>query len=131
MCDRLLKPFCAFVVIALVTGCLGMSPSNQPSLDHSLYLENQWNESTTVEIIVVRNATSEIVHNRSYVLDPGEEREVYNTNRTASNGIETFEFQWIAQNQTGQVDITTNSCYGDVYVTVQDDGTAGSSYTIC
>ena len=131
MRKRLLLACCAFVGLVLAVGCLGTSPLDQPSSDHSLYLENHGNESATFDILVVRNATNETVYNQSYVLGPEEEREVYNTNESVSDSIETFEFRWAAANETGNVEVTTNSCYGNAYVTIREDGTAGSTYSIC
>ncbi|SFT10307.1 hypothetical protein SAMN04488556_0149 [Halostagnicola kamekurae] len=131
MRDRLLKGFCAFAVILLVTGCMGTPVSEQPDSDHPVDLENHGSEGATFDITVVRNATGEIVHNQSHVLDPGKEREVYNTDRASPNGIETFEIRWAARNETGQVTIKTNQCYGGAYVMIQEDGTASSTYSIC
>lgn len=131
MRDRSLKSFCAFAVILLLAGCVGTQASEQPSSDHSVYLANQGSESATFAITVVRNATGEIVHNKSHIIDPGEEREVYNTDRAAPNGIETFEIYWTERNESGQVDIKTNQCYGDAYVMIREDGTASSTYSIC
>ncbi|ELY63946.1 hypothetical protein C489_17902 [Natrinema versiforme JCM 10478] len=96
-----------------------------------MYLENHGNESATFDITVVRTATNETVHDQSYVLDPEEDREVYNTNESISDGIETVAFRWAAANETGTVEITTNDCYGNAYVTIREDGTAESTYSIC
>ena len=131
MRDRLLKAFCTFAVILLVTGCLGTPVSEQPDSDHPVSLENHGNESATFDITVVRNATGETVHNQSYVLDSGENREVYNTDRASPNGIETFEIHWATRNETGQVNIKTNQCYGSAHVMIGEDGTASSTYSIC
>lgn len=131
MRHRLLKAFCVFAVIQLVTGCMGLPASERPASDHPVYLENHGSESASFDITVVRNATGEVVHNQSYVLDPGEDREVYNTDRASPNGIETFEIHWTARNETGQVNIKTNQCYGGAYVMIQEDGTVSSTYSIC
>ncbi|GAA3879523.1 MULTISPECIES: hypothetical protein [Haloarcula] len=122
---------CVLVLSLLVAGCVGVPASNPPSPDHSLYLENNWNESATFEITVVRQASNETVHDRSYVLDAGEEREVYNTNSSSPDGIETFEVRWMARNETGQVNITTSTCYGSAHVIIEEDGSPGTIYSIC
>lgn len=131
MRDRSLKAFCAFAVILLVAGCTGTQQTEQPDPDHSVDLENHGSESATFGIRVVRNATGEIVHNQSYVLDPGETRAVYNTDRASPDGVETFEIHWTVRNQTGQVSIKTNQCYGGADVVLHEDGTASSHYSIC
>lgn len=131
MRERLLLACCAFVVLVLAVGCLGIPASNQPSSDHSVYLENHGNESATFDIVVVRNATNETVYNQSSVLEPEEKREVYNTNESISDSIETVDVRWAAANETGNVEITTNNCYGNAYVTIREDGTADSTYSIC
>lgn len=131
MRDRSLKAFCAFAVILLVTGCMGPQSSERASSDHSVDLENHGSESATFDISVVRNATGEIVHNRSYVLGPDESREVYNADEASPNGVETFEIHWTIRNESGQVNIRTNQCYGGADVVIREDGTASSHYSIC
>lgn len=133
MRERSLKVFSALLLLLLVTGCLGTgtNASSQPSADHSVYLENRGNESATFEITIVRNSTDAIVHNWSYALDPDERREIYNTDRASPAGIETFEIHWVIRNETGQVTVRTNQCYGHAYVMIREDGTAGSTYSIC
>lgn len=131
MRDRLLKALCAFAVILLVTGCMGTHASQRPASDHPVYLENHGNESAAFDITVVRNATSETVHNQSYVLAPEEVREVYNTDKASPNGIETFEIHWSVRNETGQVNIETSQCYGSASVAIMEDGTPFASYSIC
>ncbi len=131
MRDRLLKSFCAFAVILLVTGCMEIYRSEQLASDHSVDLKNYGNESATFDIRVVRNATGETVHNQSYVLAPGENRDVYNTDKVSLDSVETFEIHWIIRNETGQVNINTNQCYGDAHVVTEEDSTASSHHSIC
>ncbi len=119
------------VAMGPAAGCLGTPASDQPSPDHSLYLENSGDESVTFDVVVVRTGTNETVHDRSHVLGPGDEREVYNTNESVTDSIETFEVRWAAANETGTVEIITNNCYGDAYVVVEADGTASSFYSVC
>lgn len=131
MNKRVTNISCILVLLLPMTGCVGAPFTNQPSSDHSLYLENNGNKSATLEITVVRQATSETVHDRTYVLNAGERREVYNTNSSSPEGIETFEVRWTARNETGQVNMTTNDCYGSAYVVIEEDGSADSFYSIC
>ncbi|SFR97730.1 hypothetical protein SAMN05216559_1904 [Halomicrobium zhouii] len=133
MRERLLMAFSALFLLLLVTGCMGTvtHASSEPSADHSVYLDNRGNESATVGITIVRNATDAIVHDWSYRVDPGERRAVYNTDSASPDGIETFEIHWAVRNETGQVAVRTNQCFGHAYVLIREDGTAGSTYSVC
>lgn len=131
MRDRLLEGLCAFAVVLLVTGCVGTPNGEHTHADHPVYIENLDNESATIDITVVRNVTGEIVHNQRYEVDPGEEREVYNTDRASPTDGETVEIRYTARNQTKQVTIQTNECFGSAHVVIQADGTPSSFYTIC
>ncbi|WP_459192157.1 hypothetical protein [Halosimplex sp. J119] len=131
MRDRTLRLCCVVGTLVLAAGCLGTHASNRPSADHALSIENYGNESATFDVTVVRNATGEVVHNRSYTVEPGERREVYNTNESDPDGVETFDFRWEARNESGTIDIETNSCYGTVLLSIDRDGSASGTYTIC
>jgi len=131
MREHLLGAFCAFAVVLLVTGCVGTPDGEHTHSDHPVYIENLGTESATIDITVVRNATGETVHNQRYEVDPGEEREIYNTDRASPTGVETFEIRYTARNETKQVTVQTNQCFGSAHVVIQADGTPSSYYTTC
>ena len=105
--------------------------SNQPDPDKRVRLENAWNQSVEIRIQVVREATNETVHEGTYTLDPGEEREVYNVADADPDGIESFRVTATVRNTTESVTIETNQCYGGAYVEVLEDGTLYPYYAIC
>lgn len=125
------KVVCAVSVLLLATGCLGLLGGEQPSPDHSVTLHNAWNETATFDITVVREATNESVHDETYKLDPGDEREVYNTEMASPNGVENFELRWAVRNQTGSYTIRTNSCHRGLIIAILEDGTARSIVMSC
>jgi len=105
--------------------------SNEPDPDKPVRLENAWNRSADVRIQVVREATNETVHEGTYTLEPGEEREVYDTADADPEGIERFRVTATARNTTESVTIETNACYGGAHVEVLEDGTLYPYYAIC
>ena len=105
--------------------------SNQPDPDKRVHLENAWNRSVEIRISVVREATNETVHEGTYTLEPGEEREVYNVADADPDGVESFRVSATARNTTESVTIETNVCYGGAHVEVTEDGTLYPYYSIC
>lgn len=105
--------------------------SNQPDPDKAVRVENAWNRSVEIRINVVREATNETVHEGTYTLEPGEQREVYNTADADPDGVESFRVTATARNTTESVTIETSVCYGGAYVEVLEDGTLYPYYAIC
>lgn len=105
--------------------------ANQPDPDKHVRLENEWNETVTMRVRVVREATNETVHDGTYDLAPGAERTVYNTSAADPDGIERFTVVVTARGTTERVTIETSQCYGAAYGTVQSDGTVYAYYAIC
>ena len=105
--------------------------SDQPDPDKRVRLENAWNQSVEIRISVVREATNETVHKGTYTLDPGEQREVYNTADADPDGVESFRVTATARNTTESVTIETSACHGSAYVEVLEDGTLYPYYPIC
>jgi hypothetical protein len=112
-------------------GTPSISAVEQPDPDKSVHLENRWNESVEVHVTVYRNATGETVYDETHVLEPGADRDVYNTQAVEPDGIETFSLTFRALNTTQQFSIRTDKCYGNVYGEVQDDGTFYAYPAIC
>ncbi len=105
--------------------------SDQPAPDKAVRLENAWNGSVEIRIRVVREATNETVHEGTYTLEPGEQREVYTLAEADPDGIESFRVTATARNTTESVAIETHACHGDAYVEVLEDGTLYPYYAIC
>ena len=102
------------VVVALLTvlaGCLGGLPGGSPASPTS--------------------PTGETVHEGTYTLDPGTEREVYDVADADPDGVESFRVTATARNTTESVTIETSVCYGGAYVEVLEDGTLYPYYAIC
>ena len=139
-------------VLLLSAGCLGVpngdapststSPtastpagtahaSDQPDPNKEVRLENAWNRSVEIHVRVVRETTNETVHEATYTLEPGAERDVYNLSAADPAGIEPFRVVATARNTTESVTIETSACYGNAYVEITDEGELYSYYAIC
>lgn len=108
-----------------------VAASNEPDPSKHVRLENRWDETVTIDVRVVRNATGMTVHNASYDLDPGADRTVYNTVEADPDGIEGFTIVASARNTTDRVRIETSECYGYAHATVADGGALELYYPIC
>jgi hypothetical protein len=105
--------------------------TNQPDPNKHVTLTNRWDETVTMQVRVIREATNETVHDGSYNLAPGAERTVYNTSAADPDGIERFTVVVTARGTTERVDIETSQCYGEAYGEVQSDGSLYLYYSIC
>ena len=105
--------------------------TNQPDPDKHVTLTNRWDETVTMQVRVIREATNETVHDGSYNLAPGAERTVYNTSAADPDGIERFTVVVTVRGTTERVDIETSQCYGEAYGEVQSDGSLYLYYSIC
>jgi hypothetical protein len=81
-----------------------------------------WNQSVEIRIRFVREATNETVHEGTYTLDPGAEREVYSVADADPDGVESFRVTATARNTTESVTIETNVCSTDAYVEITEAG---------
>jgi hypothetical protein len=106
-------------------------PGGSPDPDKRVTLGNEWTESVAMTLRVVRVATNETVHEASYELAPGEEREVYSTAAADPDGVESFRVVVAARGQTRAVTIETEACYGGAYGIVRPDGALDVFYAVC
>jgi hypothetical protein len=118
------------LLAALGSRCLGEQGGNQPNPHHAVSLHNDWTRSVTLELRVVRTATNETVHAETYELEPGAEREVYDTAAADPDGIERFAVVLTTRNETQRVEIETNACYGYASGGVSEGGDLESWYSI-
>ncbi|RLM94580.1 hypothetical protein D3D02_00940 [Halobellus sp. Atlit-38R] len=105
--------------------------SEQPDPNKEVRLENAWNRSVEIHVRVVRETTNETVHEATYTLEPGAERDVYNLSAAEPTGIEPFRIVATARNTTESVTIETSACYGNAYVEITDEGELYPYYAIC
>ena len=108
-----------------------LTGSNEPDPDKRVTLSNEWTESVAMTLRVVRVATNETVHEETYDLAPGEEREGYSTAAADPEGIEAFRVTVSARGETGSVRVETSTCYGGAYGVVRSDGTLDVYYAVC
>lgn len=104
---------------------------NQPNPDHDVVLESEFDQSVTVHVRVVRNATNETVYDATHTLPPSGEQTVYNTAEADPQGVERFTVVMTARNTTDSVTVETSKCYGNVIGAVGDDGEFYTTYAIC
>lgn len=105
--------------------------TNQSHAGKEVRIENAWNDSATVRVRVIRNATGETVHDGTYTVSPDERLTVYNVSDASPDGIESFTAVVTARNETRRVTIETNRCYGNVYGELLEDGELYVYYEIC
>lgn len=105
--------------------------ATQQDPEKTVWLHNEWNQSVTTHVRVIRQATGTTVHNESYILASGEKRDVYNTNSSNPDGIEEFTVIFSARDTTERITIETSTCYGDAFGTILEDGTIYLYYAIC
>lgn len=105
--------------------------AEQPDHDKTVFVENHWSENATLDVQVIRNTTGETVHDGSYEIEPGQEREVYHLDRADPDGIERFTVVVSARNGTESVTIETSACYGNIGGTVGETGDLNVFYAVC
>lgn len=144
-------PMAVLAILLVISGCLSGAPGGdtpsptatdeeldwtvtageQPDPDKEVHLENRWNQSVEMRVIVVRERTNETVHDDWHHLEPGVETIAYNLSDANPDGIESFHIIVTARNTTENISIETNACYGDAYAEIQDDGNLFLFYAIC
>lgn len=116
---------------ATTTECGWACLDDQPDPNHSVQLENNWNQSVDVHVRVIRDATNTTVHNETYTLEPGSERTAYNVAEAEPNGVEIFAVTITALNTTENTQIQTSECFGNTFAQVRNDGELFVSYSAC
>ncbi|MDS0259685.1 hypothetical protein NDI56_09805 [Haloarcula sp. S1CR25-12] len=120
------------LLLSVTAGCLGFDQrSDIPDPDKQLELRNDWNQTVTVGVEVIRNATNATVHRGSYEIEPNTQRAVYSTAKANPEGAEYFRFVLTARNTTVQETIRTSTCYGGPVLEIAADGTVSSHYSVC
>lgn len=110
---------------------LSITASDRPDASKAVHVENYWNESVEVHVQVIRVRSDETVHDETYVVESGDDITAYDTAKADPDGIESFRIVVTARNETENVTIETNTCYGDTYAEIQDDGQLYLYYAIC
>jgi hypothetical protein len=122
----------ALLLLSLTAGCLGFDQrSDIPDADKRLELRNDWNQTVTVDVEVIRNATNATVHDESYDIPPNTTRAVYNTAEENPDGAEWFTFVLTARNTSERMRIRTSTCYGDPTLEIASDGTVSAYHGVC
>ncbi|PSQ18104.1 hypothetical protein BRD00_05875 [Halobacteriales archaeon QS_8_69_26] len=103
--------------------------SRQPDPHLPVEVENRDDVTHTVDLTVTRSGTT--VHEASYDVAPGVERDVYNLREADPDGIETFTVEVSVGDGTDAVEVETSGCYGQVVASVREDGSLLLTYSIC
>lgn len=100
--------------------------------DKKVNIENMYNQSQTVELEIVRNSTGETVHSEEYELDGNSSMEPAHTISVSEDSeIETFILNVTVEDQSENITVKMNKCYGNAYIEIQEDGTLYPFYSIC
>ena len=105
--------------------------AEQPDADTAVHVENGWNRSVEIRIIVVREATNETVYEETEAFGAGADRDVYNLAEASPEGVESFRITATARNTTESVPIETSVCYGNAYVEITEEGELYPYHAIC
>lgn len=121
--------------IALATGLLGgiagcLGRRDRADTDHDVHLVNGHDESHTVHLKITHEG--EPIHEQRVEAPPGTDAVVYDFRRSPIDGVATYVVA--AELEDGQaegVDVRTTSCFGDVVVSVEEDGELSVFFSIC
>ncbi|GKZ12357.1 hypothetical protein [Haladaptatus sp. T7] len=121
-----------------VAGCVFESKTSTFDSDHTIWLENGYDEEQTVHVWVVRKGADETVFEVTRQVGPADTAALYNLERTGATDVETFrvcvQLLDASSSDTGYKQCTTvetNECYGNVHIQIQKDGAVGITYAIC
>ncbi|MFH5798902.1 hypothetical protein [Haladaptatus sp. CMAA 1911] len=121
-----------------VTGCVFESKTSSFDSDHTIWLENGYDEERTIHVWVVRKVTDETVFTVTRPVGPGDTAALYNLERSEGTEVETFrvcaQLLHASSSNAGYKQCTTvetNQCYGNVHIRIQKDGSLGITYAIC
>lgn len=103
--------------------------SNAPDPDLPIVAENRHDVAHALSVAVARDG--ETLHEATYELAPGDDRELYNLRETDPDGIESFTVTATLDGRTESVDVRTNACHGHVVAWISEDGDLGMTYSIC
>jgi len=117
--------------------------SDSPEPDHSIYVGSETEESRTVRVRIVREATGKTVFETTTEASAGEYT-LYNLRQADPDGIEAFRVcaELVESEPAGTqtatpsprrdcATIRTSECYGNAHITVEDDDSVQIIYAIC
>lgn len=126
------------VGIFAASGCVIDSGIRSFDSDHTVWLENGYDEERTVHVWVVRKEADETVFAITRPVGPGDTAALYNLERSGSTDVETFricaQLLDASSSNTGYKQcstVETNQCYGNLHIQIQKDGSLGITYAIC
>jgi len=128
----LLVSTAASLSTAALSGCLdaaGTGSAADP--DHAVHVENEHDESHTIGIQVSRVREDVVVYDAEHELAAGESTVVYDLSAANPEGVEPFKIHGRLDGETTTATVETSECYGDVWVSVGDDGELDSHYAVC
>jgi hypothetical protein len=106
-------------------------PSNVPEPNHEVLLWNDDDEPHTLALAVQSRQRTDVVHQGTYEVAPGEKRSAYNLAEADPVGIERFEIRGEPDDRTRTVTIWTTACHGHVYFEWSEDYPFIGDSSIC
>lgn len=104
--------------------------ARNPDPDHEITLENRDDAAHTVALTVT-GPDGTAVHESRTDLDPGERTLAYNLRRADPDGVEAYDVVASLGTRREEATVETSGCYGDVIVTVRDEGDFDLVYAVC
>lgn len=102
----------------------------KPDEDHDITVENYHERAHTVTLTITHDG--ETVHEESYEAESGADRVVYNFTRSPVDG--KAEYEVTARLEGGQfetIHFVTDTCHGEVIVSIDADGKLDVIYSVC
>lgn len=105
---------------------------NEPSYTHTLTLHNQGTEDRVVTVRVTHLESGETVYSESVGIEGGGEVEIFHFSELTDrySGVEVFEIQAEADDQTDSTEFATNSCNAFPFVSI-DEANLTVSHAVC
>jgi len=105
-------------------------PSSDPDPDLPISLDNEHDERHEIEVEIKRES-GETVYAETHVIDADTEREIYNLREASPEGVEPFSITATMDGTTESIRVETSTCYGQVFISVTEDGMLYPYYSIC
>lgn len=102
----------------------------EPEKDHDVILENRHGEPHTIDVRITHE--QRMIFEESFDAEPGFDRVIYNFLESPIDGIASYEVRAeLEDGTTAETTFATDSCHGQVIVSIGENGELNAFYSIC
>ena len=102
----------------------------EPEKDHDVILGNRHNQPHTIDVRITHEQT--VIFEESFDAESGFDRVIYNFLESPIDGIASYEVRAELEDGTrAETTFVTDSCHGQVVVSVGENGELNAFYSIC